>query len=162
MRQLTDEAHAMQNSALGAALLWRFCCGYSPRSSTTGVPMTLVFIVLPLTLHATTLKEISATNASSGLRKFETKFADRADLLLGINDRARTLRPLTLRSLRVGLASGLLTLVPSDAILWPLSFTQPPGVNPRVLSLLKAAEKLGAWCANLTLFEIAGILKVEF
>lgn len=162
MTRLLNEIQAMQNPALGAALLWRFVCGFSPASSTKGTPLPLAFVVLPLAFHARSLDEVGSTQSGSGLRKFEEKFRDRGDLLLAIQPRMLAMRDLSLRSLRIGLRAGLLTLVPTEAVLWPRSHASAPADGKALIDLLKASEKLGAWCRDLTLFEVAGILKVEF
>jgi hypothetical protein len=162
MTRLLNEVQAIQNPALGAALLWRFVCGFSPNSSTKGTPLSLAFIVLPLAFHARSLQEVAGTQSGSGLRKFEEKFRDRGDLLLAIQPRMLAMRELSLRSLRIGLRAGLLTLILSEAVLWPRSHASAPAEGKAIVDLLKSAEKLGAWCAALTLFEVAGILKVEF
>lgn len=163
MTPLVTEVQAMQNPALGAALVWRFACGHSPEHyASEGVPLPLAFIVLPIVLHARTREEVTATQAGSGFRKFEEKFKERGDLLLAINRRVVAMRPLSMRAVRLGVATGLLTLLSDRASLWPRTYTPPRGAAPSVQALLKAAEKLGAWCAPLSLFEIAGILRVEF
>lgn len=161
MTNLLNEIQAMQNPALGAALLWRFVCGFSPDSSTKGTPLPLAFIVLPLAFHARSFEEVAGTQSGSGLRKFEEKFRDCGDLLLAIQPRMLAMRDLSLRSLRIGLRAGLMTLVPSEAVLWPRSHASAPAERKSVVDLLKSAEKFGAWCRDLTLFEVAGILKVE-
>lgn len=162
MTRLLNEVQAMQNPALGATLIWRFVCGFSPASAGAGAPLPLAFVVLPLVLHARSMDEIGGTLASSGLRKFEEKFANKGDLLLSIQPRMLSLRELSLRSLRIALRAGLVTLVPVEAVLWPVSRTPAPAEGKAVPYLLKSAEKLGAWCRELTLFEVAGILRVEF
>ena len=163
MISLLSEVQAMQNPALGAILIWRFVCGYSPeKTGGNGVPMAVAFIVLPVVLHSRTRDEVEATRIASGVRKFEQKFEARGDLLLAINHRAIAMRSLSLRSLRLGLACGLLTLLPEQATLWPRTYATPGGAAKPIESLMKSAEKLGAWCAPLTLFELAGILRVEF
>lgn len=152
----------MQNPALGAALLWRFACGFSPETSPTGTPLPLAFVVLPLAFHAKSFEEVAGTQASSGLRKFEEKFSDRGDVLLSIQPRMLAMRDLSLRSLRIAIRAGLLTMVPKEAVLWPRSRSAPPAEAKAVSDLLKSSEKLGAWCRDVSMFEIAGLLKVEF
>lgn len=161
MTRVLGEVRAMQNAALGAGLLWRFVCGYSPQSSTTGMPLPLAFLVLPVVLHARSRAEITGTQVGSGLRKFEEKFGDRGDALFLIQSRMLAMRDLSLRSLRLALRGGLVTLVPKSAVLWPRSLSPAPTEGGKVTEMLKASEKLGEWCADLSLFEIAGILKVE-
>jgi len=163
MTAILNEVQAMQNPALGAGLLWRFVCGHSPATSPKGTPLPLVFVVLPLVFHARSMEAVAGTLAASGLRKFEEKFSkEDGDILLSLHPRMLAMRDLTLRSLRIALRSGLVTLVPSEAVLWPRSITPPPDQPKPVNELLKAAEKLGTWCSDISLFEAAGLLKVDF
>lgn len=152
----------MQNPALGAALLWRFSCGFTPESSPNGTPLPLAFVVLPLAFHAKSLEEVIGTQAASGLRKFEQKFSARSDVLLAVQARMLAMRDLSLRSLRIALRTGLVTLVPKEAVLWPRSRSAPRAEGKAVTDLMKSAEKLGSWCRDVSLFEVAGLLKVEF
>ena len=163
MTAILNEIQAMQNPALGAVLLWRFACAYSPESSPNGTPLPLAFVVLPLTLHARSAEKVSSTLASSGLRKFEAKFSDddRGDVLLALQPRMLAMRHLSLRSLRIAIRTGLLTLVPDEAALWPRSRSAPPADAKPIGSLVKSAEKLGSWCRDVSLFEVGGLLKVE-
>lgn len=163
MTTVLNEVQAMQNPALGAALLWRFACGFSPESSPNGTPMPLAFLVLPLTFHAKSAEKLSSTLPGSGLRKFESKFSedDRGDVLLALQPRMLAMRDLSLRSLRIAIRSGLLTLVPKEAVLWPRTRSAPPAGAKPVGELLKSAEKLGSWCRDVSLFEVAGLLKVD-
>ena len=152
MTSLLTEIQAMQNPALGAGLIWRFVCGYSPKDqSTRGTPLPLSFLVLPAVLHARTRDEMNTTRAGSGIRKFEQKFEDSSDLLLAIQPRAVSMRSLSLRSLNISLATGLTTLLPGEAILWPKTYVMPKGFSKSTEGLMAAAEKLGAWCAPLSL-----------
>ena len=163
MTRLLSEVQAMQNPALGAAVIWRFTCGYAPQNEQEdGVPLPLVFIVLPVVLHKRTREGVSSTQRSSGARKFEEKFQDRGDVLFALNDRAIGLRGLSLRSVRHALASGLVTLIPDRGKLWPRSYTKPPVNAKSVTELFGAAEKLGSWCRSMSIYEISGILRVEF
>lgn len=162
MTDLLNEVQAIQNPALGAVLLWRFVCGYSPEARPNGTPLPLVFLVLPLAFHAKSLHQVIGTQMGSGLRKFEEKFNDKGDVLLSIQPRMLAMRELSLRSLRIGISTGLLTLVPKEAVVWPRSRAAAPAETKTVNDLLKSAEKLGTWCGNVSLFEVAGLLKVEF
>lgn len=162
MKLALREVQAVQNPALGAVLLWRFTIGYCPETATRGgAPMPLCFLVLPMTMHTATCDEITSTQAASGLRAFEQKFKSDGDYLLAIHHRMLSMRVLSLRSLRIALATGLVTLVPSDGSVWPRTrdIVTP---DPSVKRLVAAAEKLGRWFGELNAYEIAGILRVEF
>lgn len=162
MSKLLNEIQAMQNPALGAALIWRFSCGYALQNDPhDGVPFPLAFVVLPVVLHERTRQEVTSTYVSSGARKFKEKFERKSDLLLALNQRAIDLRGLSLRSVRQALASGLITLIPKQGTFWPRSYATPPVNTKSVRELLAAAEKLGNWCRPLSIYEISGILRVE-
>lgn len=158
---LADEVRAMQNPALGAALVWRFACGFSPPTSPLATPLPLMYVVLPMLYHSQTAQQIAATRTGSGLRKLEEKFWGSSDILLLLQPRALAMRDLTLRSLRIAMRSGLLTLVPVEAALWPRLEVRMPPQEGAVAGLLKSAEKLGHWCSSLTLYEVSGVLKLE-
>lgn len=163
MTRLMSEVQAMQNPALGAVLIWRFACAYALQNEISeGVPLPLAFVVLPVVLHERTREEVSSTRLSSGARKFEEKFQDRGDVLYALNQRSIGLRGLSLRSVRHAIASGLITLVPESGAIWPRSYTKPPVNAKSVLELMAAAEKLGSWCRTLSVYEISGILRMEF
>jgi len=120
-------------------------------------------VVLPVMLHAKSAEKVSRTRAGSGLRQFESKFSDddRGDLLLALQPRMLAMRDLSLRSLRIAIRTGLLTLVPTEAVIWPRSRSAPHADASPVGDLLKSAEKLGSWCRQVSLFEVTGLLKVE-
>lgn len=153
----------MHNPGLGAVLIWRFVCGFTPESSPAGTPLPLAFVVLPLAFHARSLEAVMRTQPASGIRLFEEKFRERSDVLLSLQPRVLAMRMLSLRAIRVGVRTGLLTLVPSEAVLWPRSRSMPPLAESKgVKELVGSAEKLGRWCRDISMFEIAGTLKVDF
>ena len=164
---LSTEVRNIQNPALGAGLVWRFVCGYvAAHSNRNPVPLPLVFLVLPVLLHRKTAEFVECTNKASGLRVCAAKFGAakqcKQDLLLAINQRMLELKGLSTESLRMALATRLVHLE-TDATLIPLSKTKAgSGIPDEIKSMLNNAEKLGAWCAPLTMHEIAMTLKVRF
>jgi hypothetical protein len=162
---LAREAQNIQNPALGAAVLWRFCCGYieaHPEGDFARLP--LLFLVLPIVLHQATVELLRRTRRSSGLRAFASKFGDsqisKQDLLLQIHERAVRWRALSLHSLELAAAGHLIQLSDDGAVI-PLSRTKARGLPDEVKQLLADAEKLGAWCGQLTLHEVTTTLKVR-
>lgn len=162
---LNREARFVQNPALGASLVWRFACGYSGKSVTSdSPPLPLVFLVLPLLLHQDTLEMIAGTRA--GLQAFADKFSQsenvQTDILLDIHARAINYRSLTLASLRVAIGAKLVSVIRDSGKVIALSSVSPSGVPASVKPLLANADKFGAWCSELTLYEIGTTLKVAF
>ncbi|MBT9491829.1 MAG: hypothetical protein IV107_05675 [Paucibacter sp.] len=162
---LAREANNVQNPALGAAIIWRFCCAYVAEHPTGDPPpLPTLFLVLPVVLHQATVELLRRTWPSSGLRAFAAKFGDskisKQDLLLQIHERSLRWRTLTLQSIELATAGRLIHLTDAgDAV--PLSRTKARGMTDEVKQLMADAEKLGAWCGQLTLHEITTTLKVR-
>jgi hypothetical protein len=162
---LAREAQNVQNPALGAALVWRFCVGYVETNRVDAPPpLPLLFLVLPIILNKASAEFVRRTYKSSGLRTFAAKFGDssvsKQDLLIQIHDRSIRWRKLTLQSVELAVAGSLLKLADNgDAI--PLSRTKARGLSDEVKQLMDLAEKLGAWFGELTVHEIVTTLKVR-
>lgn len=168
MTVLNRETKLIQNPALGSVLLWRFTTGYAEGSEVNNpTPLPLLFLVLPIALHQETAKFVKSTQKSSGLRGFAGKFNEskhaKNDLILSIHPRSVNMRSLTLHSLRLALTSRLVTLDAQAGTVIPLSATAPrAGVPESVRTMLRAVEKLGVWCAQVSLHEVSVSLKVGF
>lgn len=162
---LAREAQNIQNPALGAAILWRFSCGYVEAHPVSAPPrLPLLFVVLPIVLHQATVELLRRTRPSSGLRAFAAKFGDtlvsKQDLLIQIHDRAVRWRPLSLESIELASGGHLIKLAETGEVI-PLSRTKARGLPDEVKKLMADAEKLGAWCGQLTLHEVTTTLKVK-
>lgn len=165
MTMLAVEAQNVQNPALGAAILWRFCCAYVKTHPTGDAPaLPALFLVLPIVLHQATVDLLHSTRPSSGLRAFAAKFGDskvsKQDLLLQIHERSLRWRTLTLQSIELAAAGRLIHLTESGFAM-PLSKSKARGLPDEVKQLISDAEKLGAWFGPLTLHEITTTLKVR-
>ena len=162
---LAREAQNVQNPALGAALVWRFCCGYvEAHRVSASPPLPLLFLVLPIVLHQATAEFVKRTYKTSGLRAFAAKFGDssvsKQDLLLQIHERSIRWRKLSLQSIELAAAGSLISLQETGEAT-PLSRTKARGLSDEVKQLMDLAEKLGAWFGELTVHEITTTLKVR-
>ncbi|WP_394546852.1 three component ABC system middle component [Pantoea ananatis] len=162
---LTREAQNVQNPALGAALLWHFCCGYvETHRVSSPPPLLFLFLVLPILLHQDTSDFVKRTYKSSGLRAFAAKFGDssisKQDLLFQIHERSIRWRQLSLRSIELAVAGNLLKLQ-DDGDVIPLSKTKARGLSDEVKALMDLAQKLGSWFGELTVHEVVTTLKVK-
>jgi hypothetical protein len=164
---LNRELRAVQNPALAAMLLWRCASGYAAASGRAEpIPLPLLFLVLPILLHQATAELVSSTHKGSGLRKFVEKFQlaaqSKTDLLLTIGPRAQAMRTLTAEALGIAIICRVLAFEDNAARSFSLSDTPPiAGIPPSVRPLLNGAEKLGAWFAGSSLYEIALLLQVS-
>lgn len=166
MGVLAREALNVQNPALGATILWRFVCGYRSVQQKDS-PLPLLFIVLPMIFSESILEIISSTQTKSGLRACVDKFSiskeGKSDIVLSIHDKANQMKKLTLESIQIATATKLISIDNSSGCVFPLSETElKSGVPTSIRPLIRAAEKLGVWCGELSIFEISNILRVVF
>lgn len=166
MSVLAKEVRATQNPALGAAILWRFSCGYrEAHAENAFAKLPMAFVALPLVLHEPTREVIESTQKASGLRAFVGKFSEtksaRQDILLSLHDWANACKKLTWESLQIGIATHLVKLEPT-ADLIPLTTTPAKSVPATTEKLLRSGEKLGVWFAQLSPHEISTLLRVRF
>lgn len=162
---LAREVQNIQNPALGATVLWRFCCGYVAAHPDGDLPrVPLLFLVLPIVLHQATAELLRRTRPSSGLRVFAAKFGDsqvsKQDVLLQVHERAVRWRALSLQSIELAAAAHLIQLSDGGEVI-PLSRTKARALPDDVKQILADAEKLGAWCGQLSLHEVTTTLKVK-
>lgn len=158
-----NEAQLVQNTALGAVLVWLFVRAYNS-AATRPCSLPLCFTVLPILFHHATRKEAESTSPRSSLSKFIEKFEPNREQLLAVNDRMLAMRPLTLRSIQLACTRGLIAIAVDDATVLTvrsaaLSERQKP---ERLRAMLRAAEKLGIWYAPHSLSNISSSLRVFF
>ena len=160
---LMKEIYNVQNPAIGATILWRFVCGYYAYDNAP-VPLPLLFVVLPVIFREDLCAVIKSTQRGKGLSKVSEKlFKDKKkDELYSISNIAVMLRPLTLDAFVIGVSTKLFSLEKETALVYPLVQTKASGISDATKVLLEAAEKLGSWCAELSLFEVCNWLKVRF
>ncbi len=165
---LAEVVRHVQNPALGAVLQWRFVVGHQEvRRNGAGAPLLLLFLVLPIVFHQETYSHLESTRRASGLRKFAAKFSitrsNQSDLLLDLHRRVDAMRRVSLESLQIASTNRLLWLDIETGSVHALSSAQPQrGVPKRIDAFGRNAEKFGQWCAELSLFDVASVLKVRF
>lgn len=166
MNSLVKEFYNVQNPALGAYLLALFSEGYVGVEQNM-VPMPLLFIVLPMVYKREITEFILTTQKKSGLRYFSEKFTEKKnlknDLIIQVQNTSHEYKILTLESLQIAL-TGKLVMMQEGAYILPLTenIKEYSCNSENVKNMAKAAEKLGVWCADLSLAEISQILKVRF
>lgn len=163
MPRFLNEAQLVQNVALGATLVWRFVASYDQMAK-SACPLPLCFVVLPILFHHVTRDAAVSTNPSSPLAKFVEKFDQKREDLLAIHERMLAMRSLSLRSIQLAVERDLIAVEPADGIVLPSpkvklsTERRPEALRP----MLRAAEKLGGWCAPHDLAHIANQLRLFF
>lgn len=168
MAILNREVRAIQNPALGSTLIWRTASLYrKSHLMAASMPLPLAFLVLPILFHEQTAEMVRSTRIASGLDKLTDKFRSaefsRTDLLLSVGPRAAQMRHLTWTAMRLGTLSNLFLIDTAEATVVATSDTpHVSGVPDSIRSMLTNAEKLGAWFAGMSIYEIGLRMQVKF
>jgi hypothetical protein len=163
MNSANREVYLVQNPSIGSAIIWRFICGYNSKNN-EAVPFPLLFLVLPIIFRKDLCDVIYSTRKNSGLMKVSEKLFDGKDndKMFAVHNTAEKYKELSLLSIRIGLSSKFFYVNMQTALVMPLTTTNKKGLDLSINHLLDASEKLGGWCADLTLHEISMLLKVRF
>jgi hypothetical protein len=157
-----EEIYLVQNPALGAALVWRFVEAYAPKAIGRLPAPPLLFIILPI-VYRKELRDVAAsTQLSSGLRLFAGKFKKEQEILYGIQTRMLLLKELSLSSISIALQCGLINIDTKTAEVSSLRQKTPKIDVDDIKHMMRAAEKLGHWCKDLTLQEVQAVLRIKF
>lgn len=158
----------VQNKALGAFLMFRTVQAYEKNEKTnSGCPLLLLFLVLPVLYQKDIRNALKSTRINSGLRKFTNKFSSReikeTDVLLRVHDLADSYKKLSWASFILASKANMLAVLPDDALVVSHDQKIPRKYEcPSIKPMLTGADKLGAWFAKNSLYEIASNLKVRF
>lgn len=165
MGSLNKEFKNVQNPALGAFIIWNFSRGYYSYNSSF-VPFPLLFVVLPIIFRTDMVEIINSTQKQSGLRYFADKFMTtkilKNDIVSQIHKSSEKMKMLTLESIKIAVQVNLIAFDCDSGTIFPVTTTERKSESDSTKKLGKASEKLGSWCAKLTLHEISQILKVRF
>lgn len=164
VNELNREIYLVQNPAIGAAILWRFVCGYyDADNESRQVPLLLIFLVLPIIFRADLRDVIGSTNKSSGLQKVSEKLFEgkKADLFCSLQNSAEQYKDTTLSAINIAVSAKLISLSCKTALLMPIQM-RTNKMPKSSENLMKLSEKLGIWCSSLSLHEISTLLKVRF
>ncbi len=164
MNKAMSDVYAVQNPALGAAIVWQFVSGYYSVNA-AAVPFPLLFIVLPIIYNKELRTVIKSTQARSGLSKVSEKLIQQKnnDSLYSIHSVAESLKMTSLQSICIANDTQLISVDLSSALVYPISTKKPPKLKSlEITQMLSSAFKIGQWCAGLPLVEICRRLKVRF
>ena len=155
-----SSVEAVQNSAMGAVILWSFGRGYQGEVLGRLPLLHLSFLVLPIVLHRPTLELVTGTLTSSGIGKFIEKFERCREDLMAIHTRALLMRRLSLEAVSTGISVGLLSVLYEDGQLRANEVTMRHPTE-RIKPYTAAAEKLGHWMARVPPANIFSLLRVR-
>ena len=163
--RLGQELRNIQNPALGGYLLSIFANEYYKHSGNFP-PLQLLFLVYPLLYIEELFTIITSTQKPTGLRgcmnKLKKNKIAKNDYLLYIHSSIKNNKWIILSCIRLGMISGLIS-IDNDGAVIPLEVNQKriKIKTKNIENMVKVAQKMGIWFSELSIAEIAQILKVR-
>jgi len=156
------EQHVVQNTGLAAETLWHAVQeAYEAKGRTEGVPLPLIFVVLPLTFHRQSALALASKTQPGAIYK---ALAEDREITVGLQERMEFLAERTFQGLSIAFATRLL-LVDSDAQrqLVPARRTLPIShVTEDVRTIFAAAKRVGHGFAEMNAVQMAVHLNIRF
>lgn len=160
------EFEIMQNSVLGAHVLWAFADGFSSVDKNYNNELTLwhLITVLPLVFHEVSRRAINKRRVSSGLRSILDRDPEidiaQNEAIFNLVNRIKNLQERSFRSLNCAIALGFIEItegyfIPSKRLKLPRE------MHLETKQIIKSSQKLGVWAGQLSIFEYLTILGVK-
>ncbi|WP_345772317.1 three component ABC system middle component [Azospirillum baldaniorum] len=144
------EERIVRNPVLGAVMLWSFVFQHEQRESAPEPPnIPMLMPVLPIVLHQASTAKLKGMRFDSGLAK---AILDTPTMRAGLQERIIAFAPLTLSSLNIACAAGLLRRsTRTSQIAFQTAVSRlPTEIAPEgvVRDMANAAKRLGAFFAD--------------
>ncbi len=161
---LLREVEVVQNPALGAIAIFQFSRAYYESSDQVhGPPLPTTLMLLPIILHEGSSRALHKMQRRSGLSK---ALSDYPELTVGLQKRMMAMQDLSLTSLQLALAAGLVALDKDHP--WP-RFTPVLRSLPDELApvtsdtkvIVAAALRLGWWFSGESVGVLCHMLNVR-
>jgi len=158
--RLATEAEIVQNTALGATLLWNFSVEYfSTFKKERGPLLPYSLPILPMVLHRETTDEIFNRRFDGGL---DLALAQNRTLTIDLQERMEAMAHRTLAALNVAFASQLLGYARERGELIPLRMSVPTSVDSEeIRKMQNAARRLGYWFATINTVQLCNLLRIR-
>lgn len=150
------EEQIVINPVLGGVALWNFVSQYEKHAEPEAYPVILTLLpVLPIVFHKASVTSLKGMQFDSGLTK---AIVDNPSIRVGLQRRIVSLSPLTLTSINIACASGLLQRVAAPGV---PAFSRglkrlPREVEPEgtARDIATAARRLGAFFARESIIQM--------
>lgn len=162
MTDVLFEQRIVQNTALAAETLWHAVNeGHAATGRVSGIPLPLVFLVLPMTFHQRTAQAIATKNMQGAIFK---ALAEDREITLGLQSRMQAMAPRTFEALALGFRTGLLELdrTPQRCLMPGRRSAPVSHIQDEVKTTLAAAKRVGHALTELSPVQIASHLGIQY
>lgn len=165
------EQGIIQNVSLGAWSLWhsvrRFQSEFPPVDAHT-LSLFHLLLVLPIAFNKSAAEAIAGQQMTAGA--FHRAISNNPIVAVGLQERVEDMFSLSLRSLNVASAAGLVTAIHAiEGVSFTLGRKTPPSkddfpvqAKSDVDTIFKCSQRLGFWFASTPIHELTSQLKVRF
>lgn len=156
------EQRVIQNPGLGAEVIWQAVHeAYYSSGQTDGVPLPLVFLILPLTFHKRTATELASKTQPGALYK---ALGEDRELTIGLQERMQAMCDRTFQALSIGFQTGLLLYDegPSRQLIPGRKTTPVIHVTDEVKVILNAARRVGQAFYEMSFVQLTTQLNIRF
>jgi hypothetical protein len=156
------EQRVIQNTGLAAEAMWHAVNeAYNAQGRADGVPLPLIFLVLPLTFHQRTAAALAAKTQPGALYK---ALAEEREITVGLQARMQAMADRTFHALSIALQTNLLNLDTDHMRQLVPGRKTPPvtHVTEEVKTILNAARRVGQAFAEMSSFQLALQLNIRF
>jgi hypothetical protein len=162
MIDILFEQRVIQNTGLAAEVIWYASNEtFNAKGRAEGVPLPLVFLVLPISFHQRTANALAFKTQPGALYKL---LAEDREITVGLQARMQALADRTLQALSIGFQTNLFHL-DSDPMRQVIPGRKTPPVThvtEEVKIILNAAKRVGQAFAEMSVVQLAIHLRVRF
>lgn len=156
------EQRVIQNPGLGAEVIWQAVQeAYESTGRVAGVPLPLIFLILPLTFHKRTATVLASKTQPGALYK---ALGEDRELTIGLQDRMQAMCDRTFQALSIGFQTDLLLYDEGpERQLIPGKKTAPViHVTDDVKVILNAARRVGQAFCEMSIVQFTTQLNIRF
>jgi hypothetical protein len=156
------EQRVIQNTGLAAEVIWQATNeAFEASGRVEGVPLPLIFLVLPLSFHQRTAAVLASKTQPGAIYK---AIAEDREILVGLQMRMQAMSDRTFDGLSIAFHTGLLSLDQGHKHRLLPGRKSPPALHAteEVKTTMNAAKRVGHAFAEMTLVQISTQLNIRF
>lgn len=157
-----DDYSIYQNQLLGAHAIWEFSKFYQEYEEKNQPPQLLLSLpVLPIVFNKRAMNAIKSKKYKEG--SLIKTINENKDIYIGLQERMEDTADITLHSIQIATSAGLILYDPETTCLIPNSnIVVKKTQYEDYADIISSSKRIGAWFAQLNIYEIMELFKIRF